>query len=145
LSDAKASAAAEAAPEGKEGEAYAGPDINDYIVGGKATFDRNVTVDATYPDGGQRWFLLNMPKGRPAKGNKWPVIINSHGFGSSAENMAQVSGLWKEAPAQGIVAVHTQGYPGKGLDWATSATNGWNGGTCCGPAQMEKSDDITYF
>jgi len=109
-----------------EGEDYhwmeygsAGPNRED-LNGPVMTWDKNVTVSSTDPDGNQRWFLLNEPK--RGKGLR-PGLINIHGLGDYPTYYGQTSGLWKSAPENGIVVASPKGYQ-----------SSWNSGGCCGPA-----------
>ena len=94
-----------------------------FIVGEPFRWDQNVTVSSRYPDGGERWFLLNLPKDEARGGMMRPGLINIHGFTDTAQGFGQSTGLGKTGPENGIVVAHPQGYD-----------NSWNAGTCCGTA-----------
>ena len=62
----------------------------------------------------------------------YPLVLDFHGFTSTKEAQAFISGFNAEADAEGFIVVHPQGFE-----------SSWNGGDfCCGQAQGLGLDDV---
>lgn len=59
----------------------------------------------------RRWYRLHIPD-RPAKGPKAPLLLAFHGYGQSAEQLEQVTGLSRAADAAGAIVVYPEAYYG---------------------------------
>jgi polyhydroxybutyrate depolymerase len=81
-------------------------------------------------DGVQRRYLVHVPLSYdPAQ--PVPLVVDFHGFSSSAEQQKGLSGWVQTADQHGFLLVHPQG-----------VGNSWNGGSlCCGEAMTRRVDD----
>jgi polyhydroxybutyrate depolymerase len=88
-------------------------------------------------DGGTRSYLVHVP---PKYDPKHPtsVIMAFHGGGSNAEQMVRFCALNKQADKEGFIVVYPSG-TGRFEKMLT-----WNGGNCCGYAQWNNVDDVTF-
>ncbi|MBQ49405.1 MAG: hypothetical protein CMP10_18650 [Zetaproteobacteria bacterium] len=86
---------------------------------------------STIYDGRERSYNLVVPS---AKKSPLPLVINMHGYTSSADDLESISGMSSLANAEGFVVA----YPNSDLQ-------SWNGGDCCGEAAAEGTDDIGYL
>ncbi len=93
------------------------------------TFERKLTVGDS-----KRTYIVHVPPGhRPDE--PLPVVLDFHGWGSTANAQAFYSGLDLEADSAGFLAVHPQG-----TGWFSS----WNAGPCCGSAASDHVDDVAF-
>lgn len=94
-------------------------------------------------DGRSRKYLVHVPPEakRPRVGDqqaKWPVVLVFHGGGSNAEVMVRFSGMSEKADEAGFVAVYPSG------SGRLEKVLTFNGGNCCGYAQLQKVDDVAF-
>jgi len=89
----------------------------------------SVTIGKT-----KRTAQLHVPKGYdPKKGAS--LVLAFHGYGSTASGMRSQTNLDDEADKRGVIVAYVQGI---GI-----ASNGFNGGDCCGqPAWIQPADDV---
>jgi len=89
-------------------------------------------------DGLERSYVLHVPAGYdPAQ--PVPVVLNFHGGGGKAENAIKMTGFNTQADEFGFLVVYPNG-SGELENYFLS----WNSGNCCGYAQRENVDDITF-
>lgn len=84
-------------------------------------------------DGQVRVFDLFVPAAIEG-GERLPLVIDMHGWGSNKERQATFSQMAVEAEARGYAVVHPQGY-----------ASSWNGGYCCGGAVDDEIDDVGFL
>ena len=89
-------------------------------------------------DGRMREFDVRVPRDRSAITT---VMVDSHGFTSSKEGQARISGLTELVDTKGIVLIHNQG-----ISNSHNAGVGENfrGNNCCGTALSQRVDDIGF-
>ncbi|RMH39982.1 MAG: hypothetical protein D6689_15130 [Deltaproteobacteria bacterium] len=82
---------------------------------------------------GPRTARVHVPPGYDPRA-RTPVVLNFHGYTSTAQQQEWFSGLPAKADAAGFIAVHPQG-----------VGNSWNGGVgCCGDALAMDIDDVGF-
>jgi polyhydroxybutyrate depolymerase len=69
-----------------------------------------------------------------------PVVIALHGGGGNAEGMAQTSGLTAKADEERFIVI----YP-NGTGRLRNRLLTWNSGNCCGYAQENNVDDVSFI
>ncbi|MEL7207976.1 MAG: hypothetical protein AAGK32_07035, partial [Actinomycetota bacterium] len=108
------------------------------------------TTEATFDDDGvERTYRVSVPEGHDGS-EAAPVIVNLHGFTSTAEQQDLLSGLADEGPAAGYVVVSPQG-----LDTPVPIGGGvvapfWNITSAVDTSQLEEAtlegaDDIGFL
>lgn len=116
------------------GTADAGDDVE-----GEADASAACAAGEPLPEGGvvtiehggiERRFAVYVPDGVPEPA---PVVLNFHGFTSSAEAQRGYSLMDQTADEHGFVVVYPDG-----------VGNSWNGGACCGDAQEQDLDDVAF-
>lgn len=82
----------------------------------------------------ERRFLLHVPSSYD--GNKRvPLVLDVHGYGSSADQQKLISGWVAKSDERGFLLVHPDGH-----------ARSWNGGTlCCGEAMKTGVDDEGFM
>lgn len=83
-------------------------------------------------DGRARTFDLFVPSGR-SDGERIPLVINMHGWGSDKERQALFSQMSEDAQVRGYAVAYPEGF-----------SSSWNGGMCCGGAVAEEVDDVGF-
>ena len=83
-------------------------------------------------DGRRRSARVDVPSG----GGPRPLVVNLHGYTSSAEEQRSYTAFDLTAYREGFVVVHPQG-----TGWARA----WNGGDCCGAASDDAVDDVGFL
>jgi polyhydroxybutyrate depolymerase len=83
-------------------------------------------------NGSTRTYLLHVPSNLEAK-QAVPLVLNYHGYGSSAAQQAAFSDLDATADSEGFIAAYPEG---------VSAS--WNAGQCCGEAFNTGVDDVAF-
>ena len=95
---------------------------------GAGEYSRHLQVN-----GLERSYVLYIPSGldpaQPA-----PVILGFHGGFGSPKDFTRVTDLPTQAGNVGFVVVLPEGY-----------RRSWNAGDCCGPAQRQNIDDVTFI
>lgn len=91
-------------------------------------FDRTIHVD-----GRDRRFLLHVP-GSYDPTRAAMLVFNLHGFTDTPEGQERISHLFQVADERGFIAVNPAG-----------VGNSWNGGVCCGLAQVTGVDDVHFL
>lgn len=85
--------------------------------------------------GAQRSFLLHLPEQyRPGM----PLVVVLHGAFSGARQAEQETGFSKLADREGFLVAYPEGSGLAGL------LKHWNAGFCCGPAQRNQLDDVSF-
>ena len=83
----------------------------------------------------KRNYVLHIPRGydpnRPT-----PVVIVLHGYGLNAQEMMRITGFNSEADRSGFIVVFPEG---------SGIKSSWNGGTCCGEALINNTDDVGFI
>nr|HEX4314064.1 PHB depolymerase family esterase [Kofleriaceae bacterium] len=64
-----------------------------------------------------------------------PVVLDFHGLAGSASQEAALTGADAEADTAGFISVHPA---------SATSIGSWNAGDCCGEAQAENLDDMSY-
>lgn len=92
-------------------------------------------------DGITREYLVHVPKSYRARPT--PMLIALHGGGGDADFQADDAkyGLIGKSEAAGFIAVFPNGY--SRMPSGVLAT--WNAGTCCGAAQRNNVDDVSFI
>lgn len=97
--------------------------------------------------GRSRTYKVHVPPGYDAT-RPTPTVIAFHGFGSNAEEQEGLSRMSQVADEEGFLAIYPTGlnYPEalKSPDAGLDDTRSWNGGGCCGPAQIYNVDDVGF-
>jgi len=65
-----------------------------------------------------------------------PLVIILHGYNLQAEDMVRITGFDAQADSVGFVTAYPQG---------SGTKPAWNGGNCCGEAQIKKVDDVEFI
>jgi polyhydroxybutyrate depolymerase len=84
--------------------------------------------------GRTRLFRLRVPSAG-ARGEPLPLVVNFHGYTSSASAQARYTGMEDAAERDGFLAAHPE---------ATGRPSGWNAGPCCGAAAADGVDDVGF-
>jgi polyhydroxybutyrate depolymerase len=87
--------------------------------------------------GHERSYFVHAPAQYDPK-KSWPVVLAFHGGGSNPPQMAHFSGLDDKADDAGFIVVYPSG------SGRTEQMLTWNAGNCCGYAQQENIDDVTF-
>lgn len=107
------------------------------------------------PAGDRVWFLhqegvmrsvrVRVPVGyTPEKA--WPVVLNLHGYTSSAEEQEGYAGMSAVADEGGFIALHPQGVNASELGvFYNENFRSWNAGPCCGVARDRNVDDVGFI
>ncbi len=64
-----------------------------------------------------------------------PIVLNFHGWGGTATQQAQMTGMDLAADDNGFIAIHPNG---------TNAMQAWNAGACCPPNAAVTADDVGF-
>lgn len=84
-------------------------------------------------DGRNRSFDVHIPA-RYVGSSPVPLVLDFHGFESSKEAQALISGFIQKSEEEGFVVIHPQGFQ-----------NSWNAGDiCCGEALNQNIDDVGF-
>ena len=84
--------------------------------------------------GMDRRFLLHVPPSYDGKSSV-PLVLDMHGYFSSAEQQKLISGWAAKSDREGFLLVHPDGF-----------SRSWNGGTlCCGEAMRNGVDDEGFL
>lgn len=81
-------------------------------------------------DGTTRTYLVHVPPSYGGGASAVPLVIDHHGFTSTAEVQAAISGFKLLSDTEGFIVVHPQGLG-----------NAWNGGICC----SSTADDVAFI
>ena len=85
----------------------------------------------THFDGLDRSYDVHVPASYDGS-SPVPLVLDFHGFTSTKEGQASISGFKGKADTEGFIIVHAQGHE-----------NSWNGGICCGVAAwVLELDDV---
>jgi polyhydroxybutyrate depolymerase len=91
-------------------------------------------ADSTWTLQTNRTVEVHVPKGYdPATPSA--LILNFHGYTSNGMQQAGLTGMSTKADAANFVVIYPNG---------SGSPTGFNGGACCGPAAMNKVDDIAF-
>ncbi|MDY7232645.1 alpha/beta hydrolase family esterase [Hyalangium rubrum] len=97
--------------------------------------------------GRARSYKVHVPSGYVAT-RPTPTVIAFHGFGSNALEQEGLSQMSQVADEEGFIAIYPTGvnYPEalRNPDAGLDDTRSWNGGGCCGPAQIYNVDDVGF-
>ena len=93
------------------------------------------------PDGRNRSYHLYVPTSLPT-GQPVPLLVAMHGGFGSGPQYAENSNFAGLAEANQFIVVFPDGV-GVGPDGDLTRT--WNGGSCCGPAERQQVDDVTFI
>ena len=93
-----------------------------------------ITIEGLRP----RKYFLNVPSTYIA-GTASPLLIGFHGIGGSAAIFRNSTKLDLYADERGMIAVYPEGY---GPEFGVEAS--WNAGLCCGLANLNELDDVTF-
>jgi polyhydroxybutyrate depolymerase len=86
------------------------------------------------PFGGRdRSVRVHLPTGYGAQGSPLPVVLNFHGYLSTASQQEDYTGVSRKADSAGFIAVYPDG-----------VAQGWNAGTCCAQAVTLGVDDVAF-
>jgi polyhydroxybutyrate depolymerase len=91
-------------------------------------------------DGRARTYRVHIPAGLGP--DPVPLVLALHGGMGSGEPFARNSGLDTVADANGFIVVYPDGIGGVA---GNDDLKTWNAGYCCGPAQREQIDDVTFL
>ena len=83
--------------------------------------------------GRTRTYILHVPPGYTAK-KPIPLVIDMHGFTSSASAQAGLSGFRQKADQAGFIVA-----------WPQGVSNSWNAYGCCGTALSSNIDDVGFM
>jgi polyhydroxybutyrate depolymerase len=98
----------------------------------------------TLDSGGlQRTYRVYLP-GDLDDGDSAPVIVCFHGGGGNAKSAIDHYAIVEEAAARGWIAVFPEG-TGAFSEAGLFLLQTWNAGSCCGFAQQNDVDDVTFF
>jgi len=110
------------------------PSIAPETVG---SFQPQVSGDTSHSinfGGQERTYLVHIPAGYdPTQPS--PLVLVFHGFSLNAEEMVRITGFNTQADAEGFVVVYPNG---------SGKKSSWNGGDCCGEAQVKNVDDVGF-
>ena len=70
----------------------------------------------------------------PGLSGSVPLVVDLHGYTSSANGQRLISGFRQLADTEGFIVV-----------WPQGISNSWNSGTCCGLAQSGGVDDVAFI
>jgi polyhydroxybutyrate depolymerase len=73
------------------------------------TIDPGTHRRSLHVDGRDRSYLLHLPRRKPDRSERWPVVLAFHGSGTNAEIMRLFSGLDEKAEEAGFLAVFPNG------------------------------------
>lgn len=85
-------------------------------------------------DGIQRSYRLHVPSGYQL-GTAVPLVLNFHGYTSSADQQQYLSVMDDVADSEGFAVAYPQGSGG---------VPSWNAGACCGAAAQDGIDDVGF-
>lgn len=108
-----------------------------FALGSSVTGNKPGSIEI---DGRTRTYFVHLP---PSYDGQTPMaaVIVLHGATESPEGVEQRSGMSAKADKEGFVAVYPRG-TGR-MDPAKMPT--WNSGNCCGYAQQNHVDDVTFM
>lgn len=84
--------------------------------------------------GSTRQYLVNVPATYDAS-NPTPLLFTFHGYSNPPDEMCINTGTWRMSEEYGFIAVCPRG---------NAIDLGWNGGDCCGLAQILGTDDVGF-
>ena len=90
------------------------------------------TIDVEH-GGLARSYILHVPPSYDPT-VRTPVVLNMHGYSSSASQEVIFTDMNTTADARGFVVVYPEGYE-----------SSWNAGTCCGEAAADGIDDVSFL
>jgi polyhydroxybutyrate depolymerase len=122
-------------PAGSTSEATAsdsdtGSEVECTVVDALGPGDHERTIEH---DGVMRSYILHVAEEHDAQVAA-PLVLNMHGFLSSAQMQVQWSQLNATAGPRGWLVAHP-----------TGTDNSWNGGSCCGEAASSGRDDVAFL
>ncbi|HEX7852035.1 MAG TPA: PHB depolymerase family esterase [Sphingomonas sp.] len=88
-----------------------------------------VTISGGLP----RTYLVHVPASYSG-GEAVPLVLDLHGFSSSADEERRVSGQLQQSDKRGFIAV-----------WPQGLALSWNGYGCCFVADVAKADDVGFL
>jgi polyhydroxybutyrate depolymerase len=95
-----------------------------------ATGDTTISISF---GGSNRSYIVHKPTtASPAAG--WPLVIDMHGFTSSASQQKGLSGYQQEADAKNFMAA-----------WPSGLNASWNGYGCCGTSLRNNVNDVGFI
>jgi len=95
-----------------------------------ATGDTTISISF---GGSNRSYIVHKPTtASPAAG--WPLVIDMHGFTSSASGQKGVSKYQQEADAKNFIAA-----------WPSGLNASWNGYGCCGTSLNQNRNDVGFI
>ncbi|MDH5572377.1 MAG: alpha/beta hydrolase-fold protein [Gammaproteobacteria bacterium] len=90
-------------------------------------------------DGSEREYRIYAPASQ--KNEKLPLMIVLHGGLGNAEEMEATTGMNDIAEKEKFIVAYPNGTGGRFLRNRRT----WNAGTCCGPAEKNKIDDVKFI
>lgn len=91
----------------------------------------DTTVNISF-GGSNRSYIVHVPTGLPTTGV--PLVIDIHGFTSTASGQKGVSGYQAESDAKKFIAA-----------WPQGLNNSWNAYGCCGQSQSRNVNDVGFI
>lgn len=88
----------------------------------------------------ERGYVVRLPAGAPAAGQRWPVVLVLHGGGGDAAITEKTTGFTALGQREGFVVVYPEGTGRLGNHLLT-----WNAGHCCGQAMQRQVDDVGFI
>jgi polyhydroxybutyrate depolymerase len=102
-----------------------------------------VETQTVVHDGATRTYRVVAPSNLP-EGELAPVVLCFHGAAGTAQDAIDAFGIQDEAQARGWIAVFPEG-TGAFSEAGLFLLQTWNAGSCCGFAQQNDVDDVTFF
>jgi polyhydroxybutyrate depolymerase len=90
--------------------------------------------------GQQRGYVVRLPPGPRAPGERLPVVLVLHGGGGDAAIAEKTTGFTAKAQREGFIVVYPEGSGRLANHLLT-----WNAGHCCGQAMQRGVDDVGFI
>jgi polyhydroxybutyrate depolymerase len=89
--------------------------------------------------GQQRSYVVRVPPGSRAAGERLPLVLVLHGGGGDAAIAEKTTGFTAKAQREGFIVVYPEGSGRLANHLLT-----WNAGHCCGQAMLRGVDDVGF-
>ena len=90
--------------------------------------------------GRQRAYVVRLPPGPRAPGERLPLVLVLHGGGGDAAIAEKTTGFTAKAQREGFIVAYPEGTGRLGDHLLT-----WNAGHCCGQAMRQGVDDVGFI